>query len=353
MPDFLDSFYPITGDVIMAARATIADVARKAGVSVATVDRVLNGRRRVKPSTAEAVRCAAEEIGFYAASLLARRARELVPERRLGFVLQKQTKSFYCRLKEDISVQAAALRDCNAMCRTRFVNELAPAPIIETMRALENEGVDAIGAVALEHPHVNDEVARLKNAGIPVWALLSSVSSPDIAGYIGIDARKAGRSAAWGMARCARPGTVIGVLVGSHRYRSHEDREGGFRSYMRERRPDFRLLQSMSYLDDSDGAYESVAELAAKHPDLGGIYLIGGGSAGAVQALRDESLDSTAALICHEKTPTTRDALIDGTVNMIIHVPTERIARAAVRALAGAGAPAGPLEFGILISENV
>ena len=51
----------------MASRATIADVARQAGVSVATVDRVLNERRRVKPATAEAVRAAAEEIGFYAA----------------------------------------------------------------------------------------------------------------------------------------------------------------------------------------------------------------------------------------------------------------------------------------------
>ena len=155
------------------------------------------------------------------------------------------------------------------------------------------------------------------------------------------------------MARCAKPGSVIGVLVGSHRYRSHEDREGGFRSYIRERRPDFRLLQSMSYLDDTGGAYESVAELAAKYPDLGGIHLIGGGAGGAVQALRDENLDSNAALICHELTPTTRDALIDGTVDMIIHAPTARIARAAVRALSGSGAPSGPLEFKVLISENV
>ncbi len=337
----------------MASRATIADVANKAGVSVATVDRVLNERRRVKPATAEAVRAAAEDVGFYAASLLARRALELVPEKRLGFVLQKQTKEFYCRLEEDIAAQAAALPECKALCRTRFVNELAPGPIIQAMRELVNAGVDAIGAVAIEHPYINDEITRLRNAGIPVWALLSSISSPDIAGYIGIDARKAGRSAAWGMARCAKPGTVIGVLVGSHRYRSHEDRDGGFRSYIRERRPDFRLLQSISYLDDRSGAYESVAELAAKQPDLGGIYLIGGGAGGAVQALRDEKLDPAAALICHELTPTTRDALIDGTVDMIIHAPTERIARAAVRALSSGGAPAGPLEFGVLISENV
>ncbi|HUG62262.1 MAG TPA: LacI family DNA-binding transcriptional regulator, partial [Methylomirabilota bacterium] len=36
-------------------RATVHDVAREAGVSLATVDRVLNGRPGVRPTTAEKV----------------------------------------------------------------------------------------------------------------------------------------------------------------------------------------------------------------------------------------------------------------------------------------------------------
>ncbi|HUG61288.1 MAG TPA: LacI family DNA-binding transcriptional regulator, partial [Methylomirabilota bacterium] len=39
----------------MGSRPTIEDVARSAGVSVATVDRVLNGRQKVREDTARRV----------------------------------------------------------------------------------------------------------------------------------------------------------------------------------------------------------------------------------------------------------------------------------------------------------
>ncbi|MFT4307168.1 MAG: LacI family DNA-binding transcriptional regulator [Microbacterium sp.] len=54
-----------------AGRHTITDVARRAGVSLATVSRVMNGHTSVAPDLAARVRAAAEELG-YAASPLAR-----------------------------------------------------------------------------------------------------------------------------------------------------------------------------------------------------------------------------------------------------------------------------------------
>jgi LacI family transcriptional regulator len=56
-------------------RVTVHDVARVAGVSLATVDRVLNGRPGVRAATVEKVEAAIAEIGFQrdlSASLLAR-----------------------------------------------------------------------------------------------------------------------------------------------------------------------------------------------------------------------------------------------------------------------------------------
>ncbi|MCY3880348.1 MAG: LacI family DNA-binding transcriptional regulator [Rhodobacteraceae bacterium] len=337
----------------MAKRATVADVARQAGVSVATVDRVLNGRRRVRPATAEAVHTAAAEVGYHAAPLLAMRARQLVPYRKFGFVLQKESKEFYRGLADSLRSQTADLTVCNATCVIRFVNELAAAPIVQAMRDLADEQVSSIGVVALEHPHINDETKRLSRSGIPVWALLSSLSAPEVAGYIGIDARKAGRTAAWGISKCARPGSGIGVLVGSHRYRSHDDREGGFRSFFRECAPEFQLLPSISYLDNSAGAYEATSELVTRYPELGGLYIIGGGCSGAVRVLREESTAPGIAVVCHELTPLTRDALIDGIADLVIQSPIEAIAEAAVRALAGIDPRPKPLEFRIWVSENI
>mgnify|MGYP001156164438 CR=1 FL=1 len=68
-------------------RPTIATVAAHAGLSVATVDRVLNARAPVNPDTAEQVFQAAEAVGYFAARLIGQRIRERRPAYRFGILL--------------------------------------------------------------------------------------------------------------------------------------------------------------------------------------------------------------------------------------------------------------------------
>lgn len=58
----------------MGSRPTISDLARAAGVSVATVDRVINRRSPVRDFTARRVLAAAQDIGFEAGDLDLQRA---------------------------------------------------------------------------------------------------------------------------------------------------------------------------------------------------------------------------------------------------------------------------------------
>ena len=316
----------------MTRRTTIADVARKAGVSTATVDRVISRRRRVKPATAEAVAAAARELNFYATPLLQYRATELVERHRLGFVLQKRSKRFYLRLEEALREHAGEALDFKCDVKIQFVNELSAAAIAGAMAELGAE-VDALAVVALEHPYINDEIRRLQSGGIPTVALLSNVSSPELAGFIGIDGRRAGRCAAWAIERCAPAGSSVGIMIGSHRYSGHEDREGGLRSYFREHQSKFSLPPAITYFDTDEGAYECALELLDGQAGIGAIYVIGGGANGAIRAIREQGRNCGVTLVCHELTPDTRDALIDGTACMVIDTPIDKIAKSAVRAL--------------------
>ncbi len=76
-------------------RATVADVAEAAGVSVATVDRVINGRLRVRAKTAARVQEAALAIGFHAATLISKRAEPARATMIFGFLLQRHSVQFY------------------------------------------------------------------------------------------------------------------------------------------------------------------------------------------------------------------------------------------------------------------
>lgn len=97
-------------DTGIKRRATVHDVARTAGVSLATVDRVLNDRTGVRAATAEKVEAAIAEIGFrrdISASLLAR-ARDLA----LTFIIPDGTNEFMASLADAVTRRAGqALSD--------------------------------------------------------------------------------------------------------------------------------------------------------------------------------------------------------------------------------------------------
>ena len=342
----------------MARRPTINDVARQAGVSVATVDRVLNNRRPVRVDTARRVVAAAEATGYHAAGLLRRRAEDFAPAKSLGFLLQKESKPFYRQLATALEAATRAHGAIRGEPVIRFVDELSPSAIVDALGRLGHE-VDAACIVSIDHPLVADEIARQAEAGIPVLSLLSRLPDTSTAAHIGIEGRRAGRTAAWALARCAAGPGPLGVLIGSNRYVSHEDREIGFRTYFREHFPDFRILESIVYLDDSAVSYGATRDLLARNEDLVGLYLIGGGVDGALRALTEDGPQRHLAFVCHELTPRSRQGLIDGMVDMVIASPTERLAERAVDRLVGAILkPDGPVEdaivpFEIYISETV
>jgi LacI family transcriptional regulator len=339
-------------------RPTIADLAKAAGVSVATVDRVLNRRLPVRGDTAQRVVAAAETIGYHATGLLKRRLTE-IPVRRFGFLLQKRNDAFYQAFGSALVHATKSAREIEGKPIVEFSEELVPSTIAERLRSLAGK-CDAVAVVSVDHPIVNGVVEELAGKGIPVFTLLSDVSSSQRASYLAVDSRKAGRTAAWVISRLARRAGKVGILVGSHRYLSQEMAETSFRSYMREFVPEQHLLEPVINLDDDRLAFEAVSELVARNPDLVGIYASGGGQEGFLQALRAEKTDHKLVAVCNELTPVTREALIDGTLDMALGTPAVAIARQAVQLMMIAtDAAAGSLPTQVLfpadihISENI
>jgi LacI family transcriptional regulator, galactose operon repressor len=330
-----------------ARRPTIADLAAAAGVSVATVDRVLNRRHPVRAATARRVLDAAETLGYHATSLLRARMQEQSKPCRMGFLLQRAASPFYQQLAQELEAAARALSGRDSRPSTEFVDELEPASIVKRMQDLGRR-VDALAVVAVDHPRVSEEIERLQREGVPTFTLLSDLGAASRAGYVGLDARKAGRTAAWAITRLApRPGSVA-IFVGSHRYLDHDTREISLRSYLREHAPDFRLLEPLVDLEQPAVAYDAALTLLRRQAGLVGIYSAGGGSDGIIRALVESGRSAEVVLVCNELTPSVRSALIDGVVDLVIATPVAMLAERAVRALQAAlarPAPAAPVQI--------
>lgn len=314
----------------MASRPTISDLAKAANVSVATVDRVLNGRHKVREDTARRVYDAANAIGFHAVSLLRQRLYEGLPTYRLGFVLQKPEQYFYQAFAREIEAAVQASQGMRGIVQIEFSSNQTPAELAAKLREVGGRN-QAVAMASPDYPVMTAAVEELKAKGVPVFSLLSDFASGVREGYVGLNNRKVGRTAAWMIARMAkRPGKVA-VFVGSHRFHGHELREIGFRSYFREHAPDFEVLDTLVNLETSQITHEATLDLLHRHPDLMGFYVAGGGMEGAISAIREEKLQGKCLVAVNELTPESRAALADDVVMLAVTTPLQSLCRELVR----------------------
>lgn len=320
---------------LMARRKTIADVAAEAGVSVATVDRVLNGREAVREITARRVYEAAHRIGYHAAPLIGQRMQTRLPAMRFGFVLHKEKQTFYQNFASEIANAVRGAQTVRGEHLIEFAASQAPSDFAALMRGMIGR-VDAVAATAVTHHEVTEAVQELKAAGIPCFAMLNDFAQGLRQNYVGLNNLKVGRIAASMLVTAIhRPGKIA-VFVGGYRWHGHELRETGLRSYFRESAPQFTILDTLVNLETRQLTYEATLDLLARHPDLRGIYCAGGGMEGAIAALREVRKPGDVALVVNELTPESRSALLDRYVTLVISTPLGDLCRDVVALMADA-----------------
>lgn len=343
----------------MSGRPTITDLAKAAGVSVATVDRVLNGRHKVREETARRVYDAAKAIGYHAVSLLRQRVFEDLPQYRLGFILQKPNQYFYQSMTKEIEAAALSTPGVRIIQQIDYNMSATPTALTEKLKTVAARN-QAVALVCPDYPAVTAAVEELREKGVPVFSLLSDFAAGVREGYVGLNNRTVGRTAAWMIAKAARKPGKVATFIGSHRFHGHELREIGFRSYFRENAPEFEVLDTVVNLDTAEITHEATVNLLQRHPDLIGFYVCGGGMEGAITALAEEKRAGKLLVVVNELTPESRSALAEDLVTMAISTPAAPIARELIGQMVAAidrgvgGVPGQTfLPFDIFTPENI
>lgn len=315
----------------LVKKPTVNDIARVAGVSLATVDRVLNRRPGVRAVTVQKVQKAIDELGYVRDTAAANLARNRVYN--FLFVLPDTDNEFV----EAISNQIAEQSRDRFIERTRItikrVAPFEPQDIVNILDAVDSLDVDGVAVFGPETPSVRDAVRRLKDKGVPVVALVSDLPSSERDHFVGIDNVSAGRTAGQLMGRFVhREGKVL-VLTGSRLARDHLERRQGFDLVVAEEFPHLEVVASVEGRDDPDLIYKMMPEIFETYPDLVGIYSSAAGNAGLIQFLSENKLSKDLVIIAHELTPLSREALRLGTFDALISQDTGHIVRSAVRLL--------------------
>jgi LacI family transcriptional regulator len=158
-------------DMESVTRASLQDVARAAGISLATVDPVLHGRAGVRT----------------------RRGR-------LAFVLPSGTNSFIAMLNQQVQSIAQWLAERRASAVVQTVDVFAPLVLAQHLRDLQDR-FDAVVVMALDHAQVRAAIDDLVVHGTVVVTLVSDVPASRREHFFGID------NVAFGRTRAAQTGT--------------------------------------------------------------------------------------------------------------------------------------------------
>lgn len=334
-------------------RSTLVDIAREAGVSIATVDRVLNDRPGVRARTREVVTEVARRMGYIAAD----GATELQAPTDLAFdfVLPAGTNRFMEELRQQLDRQGNARRGVASTVHS--IEGFNPLTLAEKLKELEGRS-QGVGIVGIDHPAVREAIRSLARAGTPVVTLISDIHHVPRAGYVGIDNRSAGRLAGYLMGRLLGPGPhQIALFAGSLSYRGHEEREMGFRNIVEDEFPDLKVIDLTEVRDDHERAYEAARSHLEEHPSIDAIYNIGAGNRAIGQALDEKGLARSVVFVGHELTPHTRELLLSGTMDAAIDQNARVEAREAlaqlVRIARGESWNMHPLRIAVLFKENI
>ena len=335
-------------------RYTLTDVAREAGVSAATVDRVLNNRAGVRGRTREVVIETARRLGYIStASAPMRPANAAV---RLDFVLPVGTNTFMKMLHHQLEVQSAPRPDIDV--HIHAIEGFNPDTLARTLQELRGE-TGGVGVIAFDHPTVREAIRGLSASGAKIVTLATDILHVPRVAYVGIDNRQAGRLAGYLLGRflgTSEPKKVA-MFAGSLSYRGHEEREMGFRHILAEEFPNLAVVELREMRDDREKAYVEAAALLDRYDDLAGIYNIGAGNQGIARALQERRREHSVVFLGHEATEGTKALLLNGTMDAVIDQNPRVEAREALNILTQAvrGLPYEhhPPRLQVIFKENI
>ena len=302
----------------MSASATIADIAARAGVGTATVDRVLNKRPGVNAETMQRVLQVVAELGSPPQRGRPRKGENF----RFAFVLPAEPSPFVELVDRLIAQAAGEFRHQHI---TEVTHRLATADAAQFAAELSQlADCDAVAVMAPDLPPVKLAINELVRTGVHVVTLFTDVAGSMRETHIGADNRAAGRTAGLLLGRMAA-GTRDTLLLSSQatRLSAEIERRIGFAQVVEERFPKLKVLRTPDLPADDAGASRALLRfLRGKGVDVArvaGIYNVGSGSAGVARALEGLGLSGSVGVVAHDFTDEHRALLGTNGLAYVLH----------------------------------
>lgn len=312
----------------MPKKTVAADVAIAAGVSLATVDRVLNGRGGV---SAEKERRVLE----WARKLKLDRDLERRPTRtlRIGVLMQAPSNPFYAALQRAF-IRANDIYFSSNIQVTQYYYDVLDLAGTAKLLARLPRSLDALIVILPADPVIEGALEKVTVA-MPVITMATDLPASGRLAYVGLDNRSSGRTAGDLMGRfLGAGGGRIAIVSGLHSFTDQGEREDGFRQVLAEHYPGCALEAVLETREQPEVAGALVHKVMRQNPAINGIYNLSTGDRGIVEAIKRLGRENDTVVITHELTADRKALLKEGAIAAVIDQNPELEALSALNILA-------------------
>jgi LacI family transcriptional regulator len=297
----------------VAHRFRIREIADQAGLSEATVDRVLNNRGMVRASTAHEVHQAISDLDRQRSQL------RLGGRTFMVDVVIQAPDRFSHAVRTALEAELPSLRPAVIRSRFHLVETATPAELADAVDRIAARGSHGVILKAPDVPEVSAAGHRLTEKGIPLVTLVTDLPNSGRLAYVGIDNRAAGATAAYllGQSLGREPGSVL-MTVSSSFFRGEEEREMGFRGAMRALHPDRELVEIGETHGLDAALREQVSTALRTRPDIVAVYSMGGGNIATLEEFETQRRPCVA-FIAHDLDEDNRLLLQQRRVSVVLH----------------------------------
>ena len=297
-------------------RVTMKEIAERAGVHQATVDKVVHNRVGVSDEVRARVQAIIDELGY--------------KPNPTGRVLQRQGKKYriyailvdvdalpYLKngieqgLKEwagfDIEVTHVVTGFQEAKRQSEYIDKAVL------------DKADGIILSPINADCVRRAIDRVADAGIPVITTDSDIDGSRRTCCVSIDSAKASRIAGRLLGQFLNGQGKIAIISSAIETENNNYyvrmREQGFTDFIRREYPEIEIVSCIESFEDPQITYRKTTELLKEQPELRGLYITCGGVAQVGRALIESGRADSIRVLCYEDYPEIVELIRQGVVD--------------------------------------
>ena len=271
------------------ANITIKEIARLAGVSIGTVDRVIHNRGHVDPDKEKRIRYICEQTG-YQPNALARALTMRGKNMRVAVIINHpERNTFSRRVKEGVDAVARDLKDYNMTIEYFFLSDGSENELLEQLAAVEAGDFHGLIVKPIQDEQVEMVLRRMIADGLPVVTCTSDMDDLDTIGFVGQDHNSEGRLAANMLWTCFRRSIRIAVLSQKKNVLSRTQKIDSFCDYMNKHGS--QIVDVVEISDEPEVMYQQARQILKQSGPLDALYVHTGDIMPVHRAVCDAGLD--------------------------------------------------------------